>query len=86
MASENEPLNLDDYLPAERQYYSIGYVASMFGQPPHFIISLAHDAGVGPVYSHNGVPTFDGKAVERMAEHLKLNVEFASKAEAAPSN
>jgi hypothetical protein len=88
MANENERLNLDDPgIPAERQYYSIGFIAQMLGQPPHFVISLARDAGVGPAYSHNGVPTFDGKAVERMAEHMKLTVEYlADKAAAAQSN
>jgi hypothetical protein len=88
MASEREHFSLDETgIPAERQYYTLGYLSQMLGQPPHVVVLLARDAGVGPAYSHNGIPNFDGKAVERMVEHLKLNVDYeASKTEAAQNN
>jgi hypothetical protein len=83
----DERLSLDDPgIPAERQYYSLGFLAQMLGQPPHIVVKLARDAGLGPAYSHNGIPTFDGKTVERMVEHLKLNVDYANQVAAAQNN
>ncbi len=87
MANQRQQFSMDESgIPAERQYYSLGFLSQMIELPPHLVVKLARDAGVGPCYSHNGIPTFDGTAVERLVEHLKLNVEYVQRTEAAKSN
>lgn len=85
--ADQKKLDLSLYaIPADRTFYSIGAVSQMFSQPVHFICRLANDAGVGPSYAVNGIPHFDGVALERMAEHLKLTVELGTKSRQAAAN
>ena len=88
MADAQNKLDLSLYaIPADRTFYTVGAVSQMFSQPTHFIFRLANDAGVGPTHAVNGVPHFDGVAIERMAEHLRLTVELGTKSrKAAASN
>ncbi len=80
---DNPPSMSEHGVPSERCYYSIGFVAQLFQQPPDFVTALARDAGVQPVCVFNGVPQFNGPAVEIMAAFMKRAVQAA---EAAPNN
>ena len=68
--------NLPDFsehgVPAERTFYTIGFISQLLSQPPHFVATLAKEAGVQPCYVHNGIPTFNGTAVERMVDQNLL--------------
>ena len=80
---DNPPSMSVHNLPAGLCYYTVGCVSQIFQQPPDFVTALARDAGVQPVCVFNGVPQFNGPAVEIMAAFMKRAVQAA---EAAPNN
>ena len=62
-------------VPSSRQFFRMGYVCSLFNQPPKLLREICQRADVSPVASIDDVAIYDGDGVLKISRYVKSIVE-----------